>query len=123
MEDESELVLRDERLEQSGEPREDRLVIDRRRRRHEQIATHQLVLVAVVGEPVKFVERPGLDGRRHVHDRTLLGSSRDACAEDTRACRAWRHRGIPVLRNRMRRIDPVTPYARRIGRVKRLKSE
>ena len=80
--------------ENCREPRRYGLVMVRRRRCHEELAAHDLVLVAVVGKSVHLFDRPRLGG--HVHDPSLLGALVDAgMAEDHMRAPRTRHRIPP----------------------------
>src|SRR5207237_9950040 len=73
--DHAESLLDDVRNEQYTEPGDNRLVFFGRWRRHKQLAAHELVLVAVIGQAVDLVERPLLRLRRHVHAVSLLAGT------------------------------------------------
>jgi hypothetical protein len=112
----AQIIRRDVWNENHRESRNDRLVITRGRRRHEQIPADELVLVAVVGQPVQLSQRPSLGSRGHVHSGPLLAAVSDrtrggyACAAQTP------HRFHAGAPNRLQ-PQPCTAYARQRGRV------
>jgi hypothetical protein len=84
MVDEPEPVRYDVWRESPGQSGEDGFVLAGRGGRHEQFASDELVLVAVVREAVQLVERPTLGLDRHVHDPSFLGE--DLAASMRRRC-------------------------------------
>ena len=92
-----------------------------RRRRHEQLAVNELVLVAVVGHAVELVERPMLDLRCHEHGTSLAPRR----GETTASSRAGIS-GLVYVGPRQRRpsdlvIMPQTPVAESRVSIARLR--
>src|SRR4051812_17258539 len=107
-------MLLDVPREYGAQTREHLLVIDRRRRSHEQFPANNLVLVAVVGETVQLLERPRFGGHRHSHGIHLLAcrmrSMRRVYAASSHAPAPNHCASVPA--------PTCARYARRKSRVK-----
>ena len=82
-------MLRDMTREYRAEAGQYLLVIDRRWRSHEQLAANELVLVAVVRQPVPLLSVHALAGIDMATESLSSQDEGDACAEDT-PCRRRR---------------------------------